>query len=92
MVSRLEKDHPVAQHLVHEAIDFIDTPRPHIPTKLFQMLRLSDSAEWLTHHCIHEIENPKRRLSISIGPVMEIVAELAGQNCDSCDSTVFTVR
>lgn len=91
MVSRLEKDNPVGQHLIHQAIDFIDPPRPHVPAKLFQMLRLSDPAEWLAHHRVHEVDNPKCGLSIGVDPIMEIVAKLARQDCDPCDSAVLTV-
>jgi hypothetical protein len=55
MVSRLEKYNAIGEYFVYKSIDFVYPARPDISTKLFQVLRLSDSAERLAHHSVHQI-------------------------------------
>ena len=76
MVSRLKEINSVVEYLIDEPIDLVDPPRPDIATELLQMLGLSNSREWLANYSVHQIQNPKRNLSIRVHPVMQIVAAL----------------
>ena len=73
VVSRLEKNNSIVEHFVNESIDFVYAAGPDISAQLLQMLRLSDSAEWLAHNGVHQIQNAKRGFPIGADPVLEIV-------------------
>lgn len=76
VVPCLEQLDSVGEHLVHQAVGFVDTPRPHVTAEVLQGLRFADAGEGILEHRFHEGKDPHCHLAIGVHPVSEILQAL----------------
>ncbi len=68
VIPRMQKLYPISENLIYQPIGFVDPPQPDISAKMFQVLRLADSREWIMKRGIDEIDHSQRCLPVGADP------------------------
>jgi len=74
VISRLEKLNAIIENLVNKPVHFVDSPGPHVATKLLQVLGFSNSGERFTHYRFDQIQSSECQFSICVHPVVQVFA------------------
>jgi hypothetical protein len=75
MVSSLEEINSFIRDTIHQSVFLADTTGPAAGQHISERLRLSQSLEWISHHCLDQIQHSDCDAAISFEPKTEVLPE-----------------
>lgn len=76
MVSSLEEINGFIRDTVHQTVFLADTTRPAAGQHISERFRLSQSLEWISHHCLDQVQHSDCSAPFSLDPKAEVLPEL----------------
>jgi hypothetical protein len=76
MVSSLEEINGFIRDTVHQPVFLADTTRPAACQHISERLRLSQPLEWISHHCLDQIQHSDCSAAFGFDPKTKVVPEL----------------
>ena len=76
VVSSLEEINGFIRDTVHQPVFLADTTRPAACQHISKRLRLSQPLEWISHHCLDQIQHSDRGAAFGFDPKTEVLPEL----------------
>jgi hypothetical protein len=76
MVSSREEVNGFICDPVDQSVFLADTTRPAACQHIFERLRLSQISEWISHHCLHQIQHSDCGAAFGFDPKTEVLTEL----------------
>lgn len=76
MVSSLEEINGFIRDTVHQPVFLADTTRPAACQHISERLRLSRPLEWISHHCLNQIQYSDCGAAFGFDPKTEVLPEL----------------
>jgi hypothetical protein len=76
MVSSLEEINSFIRDTIHQSVFLADTARPAAGQHISERLRLSQSLEWIAHHCLDQIQHSDCDAAFSFDPKTQVLPEL----------------
>ena len=76
MVSSLEKINGFIRDMVHQPVFLADTARAAACQHISERLRLSQSLEWIPHHCLDQIQHSDCGVAFGSDPKTEVLPAL----------------
>jgi hypothetical protein len=82
MVSSLEEINGVNRDTVHQPVFLAGPTRPATCQHIPERLRLSQPLEWISHHCLDQVQHSDCGAAFGFDPKTEILPELRLKDCD----------
>jgi hypothetical protein len=76
MVSSLEEINGYIRDTVHQPVFLADTTRPAACQHISERLRLSQPLEWISHHCLDQIQHSDCSAAFGFDPKTKVLPEL----------------
>ena len=76
MVSSLEEIKGFIRDTVHQSVFLADTTRPAACQNISERLRLSQPLEWISHHCLDQVQHSDCGATFGFDPKTQVLPEL----------------
>jgi hypothetical protein len=83
MVSSLEEINGFIRDTVYQPVFLADTTRPAACQHISERLRLSQALEWISHHCLDQIQHSDCSAAFGLDPKTKVLPELRLKDRDS---------
>ena len=83
MVSSLKEINGFIRDTVHQSVFLADTTRPAACQHISERLRLSQPLEWISHHCVDQIQHSDCGAAFGFDPKTEVLPKLRLKDRDS---------